>query len=54
MTEYRPTIDCQGCGDILNYLTDAQAQRVANNPQNFIFWCQDCIKNETHIDPSFQ
>lgn len=51
---YQPTLDCQGCDEILRYLTYAEAQRVADNPQNFIHWGKDCIENKMHIDPEFR
>jgi hypothetical protein len=43
MSEYRPTLECQTCGEVLRYLSYAEAQRVADNPQNFIIDCKDCL-----------
>jgi uncharacterized protein with PIN domain len=38
----QPTIDCQDCGTVLRKLSDEQAQEVARNPYNFIFYCSAC------------
>lgn len=37
-----PTLDCQDCGVVLKHLTAAEAQLVANYPQNFIVRCPTC------------
>jgi hypothetical protein len=41
-----PTIDCQDCGRILRHLSPAEAQKVAANPYNFVFWCDDCSRGK--------
>jgi len=38
----QPTIDCQDCGVVLRELSPDEAQEVARNPYNFIFYCDTC------------
>lgn len=52
--EGSPTLNCQSCGDVLKYLSDAEAQEVSFNPYNFIVFCDECIKKEHYIDPEFR
>lgn len=35
-------LECQDCGEIILRLSDAEAQKVANNPYNFVVWCESC------------
>lgn len=35
-------LECQDCGTRLHELTPEQAQRVADNPMNYILLCRPC------------
>lgn len=37
-----PTLDCQACGDVMRYLTPAEAQEVAQRPYDFVVFCPEC------------
>jgi hypothetical protein len=37
-----PTLDCQDCGAVVKKLTDAEAQKVADNPYNYVVYCVSC------------
>lgn len=40
-------LECQMCGKVLRYLDDAEAQRVARNPYNFISYCgRECRESD--------
>lgn len=41
MTDRRPTLDCQACGNVVKILTPGEAQQVAANPYNFVVYCRD-------------
>lgn len=49
----KPSIDCQACGDLIRELSLAEAQQVADNPYNFIWFCKPCEKAGAHIEPGF-
>ncbi|MGW8431650.1 hypothetical protein ACWGJ9_11205 [Curtobacterium citreum] len=36
-----PTLDCQSCGTPVRVLTDAEQQRVAANPYNYVVFCRE-------------
>jgi len=38
----KPTLDCQGCGDILRYLTPKEAQMVEHRPYDYVAYCRTC------------
>ena len=40
---YQPTLDCQGCGAVLQRLTLGEAQEVAARPYDFVAYCRDCL-----------
>lgn len=42
MSASDPTLDCQDCGIVIRRLSPAEAQRVADNPYNFILYCRPC------------
>lgn len=54
MFSREPTLDCQSCGEILRKLTAAEAQRVAENPYNYIVFCTPCVRLGYHIEPEFR
>ncbi len=35
----RPSLDCQDCGTVVRWLTDAEAQQVARDPYAYIAFC---------------
>ncbi len=35
-------LECQQCGDVIRELSDAEAQKVADNPYNYIIYCKLC------------
>ncbi len=37
-------LECQDCGDQLRELSDAEAQKVANNPYNYVVFCCSCTQ----------
>lgn len=37
--------ECQDCGAVLRELSLAEQQKVADNPYNFIFYCNTCIRD---------
>lgn len=48
----QPVLECQDCGRVLRTLSPAEAQQVADNPYNFIFFCVPCqrVKEEAQIN----
>lgn len=49
-----PVIECQTCGEVLRRLSLAEAQQVADNPQNFIVFCGPCqIEEQKAFDTRF-
>lgn len=41
----QPVLECQDCGDVVRELSDAEAQRVADSPYDFIVYCHSCREN---------
>lgn len=37
-------LECQDCGRVIRHLSVVEAQRIAVNPYNFVFWCDDCSR----------
>ena len=36
-------LECQDCGRELKELSDAEAQKVAANPYNYVVYCNTCL-----------
>ncbi|ANA86167.1 hypothetical protein SEA_LOZINAK_3 [Gordonia phage Lozinak] len=51
--QQRAVIECQGCGIVLQELTEAQRAMVAENPHNYIGFCRPCKQAELHIEEQF-
>ncbi len=41
----RDILECQQCGDELKELTPLEAQKVANNPYNYVVYCRTCKRD---------
>lgn len=39
-----PVLECQDCGKVLRHLSPGEAQKVADNPYNFIAYCAMCTQ----------
>lgn len=35
-------LECQDCGAVLRRLTPAEAQQMADRPDDFVAYCSDC------------
>jgi hypothetical protein len=42
MMDAHPVLECQQCGRVLRHLTYAEAQKIADNPYDYVFICGDC------------
>lgn len=38
------SLECQGCGKVIKILTEYENQQVADNPYNFVGYCESCWK----------
>lgn len=43
-------LECQDCGRFLRYLSNAEEQKVAANPYNYIIYCGPCGDVRKRID----
>lgn len=48
-----PVLECQQCGDVVQRLSEAEAQMVAANPYNFIVYCPPCKREGIPTDQAF-
>jgi hypothetical protein len=53
MPDHRHVLECQTCGVVLQELSLEQAQKVAQNPYNYIGFCAACKRLGAHIDPEY-
>ncbi|ANA86348.1 hypothetical protein BH762_gp005 [Gordonia phage OneUp] len=49
-----PTLDCQGCGEVIQKLTWEQQQAVAENPYNHVAFCRRCKQAGLHIEEQYR
>lgn len=42
-------LECQDCGAVLLRLSHAEAQKVADNPYNYVFYCKQCQKDNSAV-----
>lgn len=48
-----PTLDCQACGTVLRRLTTQEAQQVADNPYNYVWFCTPCKQAFLHVSEEY-
>lgn len=50
MPKPKSVLECQDCGKVLRELGAAEAQKVADNPYNFMAFCRSCMRDQESLD----